>query len=314
LDADEQIEKVDLALFKIGDLFGKLCLHKPYWYCHQGICEHFFTIDEIRLPDPTSDPPPPMPTSDQAQTLFPAHEQMYRHPLTTYLMAAQLSRPTVTLARLRGMQETYSLGYCTICDKLTAKFAVVGGERVGNEGADGERRRRKRGRGQENNSGPEGEEDHHPALPALKSEVELLCPACLAALTGHVLPLPQPKGKSKDQTTALGLGEADELDIVGPPAKRKYTRRAKEVAIIQDRAAQDEGARQASPQQAAPQGQSADGGEGREHQRGLPSAITAENLRRNAQVVSDDFNIGWHEAMRRLQSGGKGWTIVPLLD
>lgn len=244
---------------------------------------------------------------------------MYRHPLTTYLMAAQLSRPTATLARLRGTQETYSLGYCTICDKLTAKFAVIGGERVGSGGADEKKKRRRGRRGkrdhdQDQEDGldddAEGQEEHLPTLPALRSEVELLCPACLAALTGHVLPLPQPKGKGKEQATAPS--EADEPVPAAPPAKRKYTRRAKDVATNQESAAQDKGERRSAPEQTASQTQTTPNE--REDHRGLPSAITAENLRRNAQVVSDDFNVGWHEAARRLRSGAKGWTIVPLLD
>ncbi|PWN20642.1 hypothetical protein BCV69DRAFT_194864 [Microstroma glucosiphilum] len=319
-DTDEQMEKVGLASVTMGDLFGKLCLHKPYWYCHQGICEHFFTIDEIRLPDPKSDPPPISPAQEQSEAPFAAQEQVYRHPMTTYLMAAQLSRPTATIARLRGAQETYSLGYCTICDKLTAKFAVVGGERTGSEGADVWRRRRKRGREQsererhDQNAEAEGEEEHLPPVPALKSEVELLCPACLAALTGHVLPLPQPRGKGKDNA-ALPVEEADEPTGDGPQAKRKYTRRAKDVATTEEHDAQDaEGLISSSEQTTAALGLTAGHGEEQEEQRGLPSAITAENLRRNAQMVSDDFNIGWHEAVHRLRGGAKGWTIVPLLD
>lgn len=80
----------------------KLHLHKPYHYLHHGICEHLWTIDEVRV--------------SSSQTA-----------LTTYLATYALQHPLSILARTKASDTHYPLATCFICDRYSAKYLVVGG-------------------------------------------------------------------------------------------------------------------------------------------------------------------------------------------
>lgn len=147
------------------DSIAKLRLHKPYWMCHQGICEHFWTIDEVRLPT-QADPPPPQPSGAT---------QGYRHPITTFLSMSHLDRPVSFLSGVKAMDGTYIIGMCSICEKYQAKFLVIGGEAIGNpsETADA--------------NGDKAEDgSERKRLPALLDMSESLCAACLDMFAGRM--------------------------------------------------------------------------------------------------------------------------------
>lgn len=148
----------DLSEVRFMDL-PSIHLHVPYWLCHQGVCEHFWTIDEVRLP--TADDP--MPPSAESQS-------EYVTPVTTFLAKSATVRPTSLYARDKGGDNHYSMGLCGMCSKDMARYAIVGGVSVGeggtiqSEGADAR--------------------DASLRLPSMPSMVETVCEACMSALVG----------------------------------------------------------------------------------------------------------------------------------
>ncbi|KIJ67958.1 hypothetical protein HYDPIDRAFT_37536 [Hydnomerulius pinastri MD-312] len=87
-----QITKSPTSLSQTSFTSLTLRINQPYWMLHQGNCEHFIVIDQIRLPHP-SDPPS-------------------GYPLTLQI--------TPTLSEL-----------CKACSKVPAAFAVAGDIRLG---------------------------------------------------------------------------------------------------------------------------------------------------------------------------------------
>lgn len=138
-------------------------LHKPYRMCHQNICEHFWTIDEIRLPH----------QDDPAQPSASTRPLQYTAPVTTFLSASALNnRPLPLWTRHKAAAHIYSLGMCGLCTKVQAKYAIVGGA-----GIDG-------GRSELGGNEANGSDSHLHRLPNLPSEIEQVCHPCLALFLG----------------------------------------------------------------------------------------------------------------------------------
>lgn len=148
----------DLSEVRFMDL-PSIRLHVPYWLCHQGVCEHFWTIDEVRLP--TADDPIPPSAESQSE---------YVTPVTTFLAKSATVRPTSLYARDKGGDNHYSMGLCGMCNKDMARYAIVGGVGVGEGGS---------------SQGEEADLRDAPLrLPSMPSMVETICEACMGALVG----------------------------------------------------------------------------------------------------------------------------------
>lgn len=131
----------------------QLHLNKPYSYVHQGICQHIFTIDQVRLP---------------------ATSQSHDAALTTYLSTQALQHPVSIFAKTKASDTYYPLATCTVCDKYTAKYVIVGGGR---------------------------------AVPALKEQVSPLCPSCLSMFAG--IHPPKKVARKQNKSKRLGAKEGE---------------------------------------------------------------------------------------------------------
>ena len=87
---------IDMRDVRCGDL--SLQLGARYLFCHQGSCEHFLYVTDMRLHHPRADPPIHRDDSNNNSCPFP---------IVKYMMKARRRR-------------------CCICDALSAKVVVYG--------------------------------------------------------------------------------------------------------------------------------------------------------------------------------------------
>lgn len=95
-----------------------LRLNNPYYLLHQGNCEHFVVVDQIRLlhpsdPSPVSSVPNPVPSSP----LLPGTPTTVPTSTNPYPLTLQITPPLPPL--------------CRACTKVPAIFSIVGDMRLG---------------------------------------------------------------------------------------------------------------------------------------------------------------------------------------
>lgn len=101
---------------RIGDLDVRV--GEPYWYMHQGSCEHVWTVDRIRCAPPS---PPLLPRSPPPYTLS------YIHPADPRPTTAASSAPypvTTFLSRLTAAK-------CRLCDRDPGSIVTIDDELAG---------------------------------------------------------------------------------------------------------------------------------------------------------------------------------------
>jgi len=107
----DPIEKASTSIYDTHISSLTLRLNQPYYLLHQGNCEHFIVVDQVRLLHP-SDPATssPVPSS----SLIPATTPTFTNP---YPLTLQVTPPLLPL--------------CRACTKVPAVYSIVGDMRLG---------------------------------------------------------------------------------------------------------------------------------------------------------------------------------------
>ncbi|PWN27944.1 hypothetical protein BDZ90DRAFT_157596 [Jaminaea rosea] len=353
-DPSRKAAKETMTTQRLDHLGVPIRLHTPYWLGHQdGLCEHFWVIDEVRKPT-VDDPAPPLPTSYPSPATVHKHATAsaaastaappYRTPISTYLSTSALSRPLPLWANPIAGEHQYGMGYCNLCERDAATVAVVGGAgppAVENVEEDEENEA----------TGP-----RKAGLPSLPGHVTVLCRRC-ALLWSGVSPRTVVTQRSQTVTTNgdPASSEASTSNANGAQAGSSNGHRAKQQATIARRGrgkARGRGSTRVGQRGKPAEPQTAERGAAEQPdsasstpsdddasaslqpqpakssaststtRKVVPSLSSAAKAQLNADVSEDK---GWRAMREEVDAqdgdeGGKGgggadpWTIVPLLD
>lgn len=104
----ESLEKAATSIFETSLTSLTIRLNQPYYLLHQGNCEHFIVIEQVRLLHPSDPASVPLAASS-------AHSgQPYTNP---YPLTLQITPPLLPL--------------CRACTKAPAVYSIVGDIRLG---------------------------------------------------------------------------------------------------------------------------------------------------------------------------------------
>lgn len=116
----EPIKKASTSIYETSLSSLSVRLNQPYYLLHQGNCEHFIVIDQIRLLHPADPSPNSQIASAQPHTSSPSSSA-----ISTHLGAIQDPYPLT-------IQITPPLPpVCRACNKAPAVYSIVGDIRLG---------------------------------------------------------------------------------------------------------------------------------------------------------------------------------------